>query len=208
MMDVSIKKMLKTDQNTTKLAIVFPGIGYHVDKPLLFHARKLLREHNYEIIDANYSGFPSGIKGNPQKMRDAFDMALIQAEDFLKGIDIGSYNDVIFVSKSIGTAVAAAYAKKHKIKAKHIYFTPIAETFEFVEPESGIAFHGTADPWVDTEIVTGKCADFNIPLHITAGANHSLEIGDVLKDIQELYQIIDTIRQYIFGEEAKKWLKN
>lgn len=194
-----MKKMSKTDQNTTKLAIVFPGIGYHVDKPLLFHTRKLLREHNYEIIDINYSGFPSGIKGNPQKMKEAFDMALSQTVEILRSIDIGSHNDVIFVSKSIGTAVAAAYAKKHEIKARHIYFTPIAETFEFVEPESGIAFHGTSDPWVDTEIVIKKCADFNISLHIVSGANHSLELGDVLKDIQELYRIINTVRQYIFG---------
>ena len=59
--------MTKTNQN--KLAVVFPGIGYHVDKPLLFHTRKLLRELGYEVTDVNYTGFSSGIKGNPQKMK-------------------------------------------------------------------------------------------------------------------------------------------
>lgn len=191
--------MTNTNQNRTRLAVVFPGIGYHVDKPLLFHTRKLLREHDYEITDVNYSGFPSGIKGNPQKMKEAFDMAFSQVEDILKGIDMESYNDVVFVSKSIGTAVAAAYAKEHRIKGRHIYFTPIAEAFEFIEQDSGIAFHGTSDPWADTKIVTEKSSDLNIPLYITAGANHSLEIGDALKDIQELYRIIDTVSQYIDG---------
>lgn len=130
--------MTKTNQN--KLAVVFPGIGYHVDKPLLFHTRKLLRELGYEVADVNYTGFSSGIKGNPQKMKEAFD---------------------------------------------------------YIVPESGIAFHGTSDPWADTEIITNKCSEFKMDLFITNEANHSLETGDTLKDIQRLSVIIKTVKQYL-----------
>ena len=132
-----------TDSNQNKLAVVFPGIGYHVDKPLLFHTRKLLRELGYEVADVNYTGFPSGIKGNPQKMKEAFD---------------------------------------------------------YIVPRSGIVFHGTSDPWADTEIITGKCSEYEIDLFITNDANHSLEIGDTLKDIQELYTIMDTVKWFISSE--------
>ena len=187
--------MTKTNQN--KLAVVFPGIGYHVDKPLLFHTRKLLRELGYEVADVNYTGFSSGIKGNPQKMKEAFDMALLQAEDILKDIDMTDAGDLVFVSKSIGTAVAAAYANNHGLTPRHIYFTPIDEAFDYIAPKSGIAFHGTSDPWADTEIITNKCSEFKIDLFITNEANHSLETGDTLKDIQELSVIMKTVKQYL-----------
>ena len=33
-----------------KLAVFFPGIGYHCDKPLLYYSRKLVQEYGYEKI--------------------------------------------------------------------------------------------------------------------------------------------------------------
>ena len=32
-----------------KLAILFPGIGYHTDKPLLYYSKKILKNMDYEI---------------------------------------------------------------------------------------------------------------------------------------------------------------
>ena len=38
-----------------KLAIFFPGIGYHCDKPLLYYSRKLSQECGYkETITLSY----------------------------------------------------------------------------------------------------------------------------------------------------------
>ena len=36
------------EEQMKKLAIFFPGIGYHCDKPLLYYARKLTQECGYE----------------------------------------------------------------------------------------------------------------------------------------------------------------
>lgn len=32
-----------------KLAIVFPGIGYHCDKPLLYYSKKIAVSNGFEI---------------------------------------------------------------------------------------------------------------------------------------------------------------
>ena len=50
-----------------KLAVVFPGVGYHADKPLLYYSRKLAAQYGYEIICADYGILPSGIKGDAGK---------------------------------------------------------------------------------------------------------------------------------------------
>ena len=44
-----------------RIAVIFPGVGYHVDKPLLYYSRKLAGRYGYEIVCADYGILPSGI---------------------------------------------------------------------------------------------------------------------------------------------------
>ena len=53
-----------------KLVIIFPGIGYHCDKPLLYYAKKLAKEHGYEeIVSLKYSYTGKNIRGNEKNMQ-------------------------------------------------------------------------------------------------------------------------------------------
>ena len=54
-----------------KLAIFFPGIGYHADKPLLYYSRKLAGEAGYEQIALKYDYQAGNIRGNKEKMEAA-----------------------------------------------------------------------------------------------------------------------------------------
>ncbi|MCR5294364.1 MAG: alpha/beta hydrolase [Lachnospiraceae bacterium] len=182
-----------------KIAVIFPGIGYHTDKPLLYYGKKLARAHGYEIREVPYKNFKPDIKGDRQKMQEAFEHALGQAEDMLKNVRWAEAEELLFISKSIGTVVAAAYAKRHALKARQIYFTPLAETFLFAAEGEGIAFHGTADPWAfDADIEKG-CADKRIPLITVPGANHSLETGDLMRDLSNLSSVMGTAADWLIG---------
>ncbi|MDO4976674.1 MAG: alpha/beta hydrolase [Eubacteriales bacterium] len=183
-----------------KIAIIFPGIGYHCDKPLLYYGKKLAVENGYEIIEVPYKGFQSGIKGNAKLMYEAFQLALTQTEEILGQNAFDSSDQLLLISKSIGTAVAAAYEKKHGIKAKNIYFTPVAETFQFMEEGSGIVFHGTGDSWANTESLVEECEKRKLPYYLTEKANHSMENGNVVQDLQTLQEIMKICEKYI-GEE-------
>lgn len=55
-----------------KLAVVFPGIGYHVDKPLLYYSRKIADNYDYETVTVPYGNFPAGVKGSAKKWRIPF----------------------------------------------------------------------------------------------------------------------------------------
>ncbi len=182
-----------------KIACLFPGIGYTCDKPLLYYSWKLLRGLGWEIVPVQYSGFPSGVKGNREKMRQCAQMALEQAEEQLRDIDWKEYTDILFVGKSVGTAVCAAYAQRHGLNCRQILFTPVEDTFRFAGSHS-IAFHGTADPWADTKTIEKSCRKLNIPLCETEGANHSLETGDVDADIREMRKVMKTVRDFVTGE--------
>ena len=182
-----------------KIACLFPGIGYTCDKPLLYYSWKLLKGLGWEVVPVQYSGFPSGVKGNAEKMQQCAHMALEQAEDLLQETDWSEYAEILFVGKSVGTVVCAAYAKRHGLRCRQVLFTPVEATFRFAG-RNAIAFHGTADPWADTKAIEQSCRRLEIPLYETENANHSLETGDVDADLREMRKVMKTIREFVAQE--------
>lgn len=196
-----------------KLAVLFPGIGYTCDKPLLYYAGKLAQGLGYELKRVEYGNFPAGIKGDQEKMKAAFESALTQTEEILKDVDFAQYEDILFISKSVGTVVAACYRQKYHIACRSISFTPLEETFMFMEAHDivptdtmprecasagGIMFHGTKDPWVrDSSLIRKGCERIGQPLYITENGNHSLETGNVALDIANLQKIMEQVEAYI-----------
>ncbi len=184
-----------------KIAVIFPGIGYHVDKPLLYFSKKFALQHGYEIRDVPYGGFQPGIKGDRAKMYEAFESALRQSEEILKDVNFEEYDSLLFISKSVGTAVAAAYAKKRGLRTRNIFFTPVEQSFEIMK-DDGILFHGTADPWLNDESFFRECEKTAYPYYLVEGGNHSLETGDALKDLDNLRWIMEKVEQYMMGNEG------
>ena len=153
-----------------QLAVLFPGIGYHADRPLLYYSAKLARAHDCEVT--------------------AVQTALSAVEPQLEAVLRTDYDRIFFFSKSIGTAIAARYAVRHGLHPGQVYFTPIEAALPDLDP-AGIAFHGTADPWARTELITEGCRRLGVPLHLTENADHSMETGDVLRDITILHTILE-----------------
>ena len=131
-------------------------------------------------------------------MKLCAETALEQAEKILGGIDWKQYGEVLFIGKSVGTAVCGAYASLHGIACRRILFTPVEATFDIPGGEA-IAFHGTGDPWAETKAIRECCRKQGIPLYETEGANHSLETGDVEKDIKEIRKVMRIVREFAEG---------
>ena len=184
------------DKTAPKLAVIFPGIGYTADKPLLYYASRLARHYGYQILAVSYGTLPENVKGDHAKMKQAFELAYEQTEQALQDIDWNSYGSILFISKSIGTAISSAYAAQYNLNVKNILFTPLADTFSF-PLQGSIAFHGTADPWAETNSIRELAAQKDVPLFLTQNANHSLETGDVLTDIFILKTTMERVQRFI-----------
>ena len=188
-----------------KLAVCFPGIGYHTDKPLLYYSRMLARQFGYECVPVPYTGFPSDVKRSKEKMEAAFYSALTQTETLLSQVDFSAYSELLFISKSIGTGIAAAYAKQKHLITHNIYFTPVEASLAMMEAP-GIVFTGTKDPWVETSLVEQTCKEKGFPLTVLENANHSLETGEPLYDIKNLQQVMEQVQEYLFTLSGGKTL--
>ena len=75
-----------------KLAILFPGIGYHTDKPLLYYSKKILKNMDYEIKEIHFENLDFDL--NKSK-----DEAYKQAKDQIHKFDLKAYDSILFISK-------------------------------------------------------------------------------------------------------------
>ncbi len=185
-----------------KLAVIFPGIGYHTDKPLLYYSKRIASNNGFDVKEVPYGNFPEGVKGSKEKMEQAFHIAMEQTEAMLRDVAFEQYDVVLFISKSVGTAVASAYGKKKGLHTQNIFYTPVEASLRFMT-DPGIVFHGTKDSWVETELLTRGCEEKGYRVYLTENGNHSLETGDVLPDIKNLNDIMSVTEEYIKAIENK-----
>lgn len=184
-----------------KLAIIFPGIGYTHDKPLLYYARKIATDKGYDIICVNYSNLPENVKGNREKMKESLLLAYEQSVRQLEDTDLSLYDDVLIIGKSLGTVAAAKFYEEHCKSARLVLYTPVEATFRF-DITDAIAFIGDSDSWSDLETVKELANKSGIPLHIYQGCNHSLEVScDNAKNLKYLSEIMALTTEYIDGTE-------
>ena len=170
-----------------KLVIMFPGVGYTMDCPLLYYASFLYETKGYEQIHMKYNS----ILLNPDLTREE---KTLQARDYVwekaKEIDFSAYDEVVFFSKSFGTAEAGILAERLGITPTQIFLTPLPRALSYIKKTDTVVI-GTAD-----EVYPECKAYFEEhgiqPMYIE-GADHSLERKgkpfeslEILRDVMHL----------------------
>ena len=178
-----------------RLAVFFPGVGYTPDKPLLYHSRRIAESLGFDVLTLTFSGFPKKIKGDEKKMRKSFDLALSQSREQLKVAKCSAYDNIVFLGKSIGAVAAAALAEQFHC-SRLVLYTPLEPAFSFPLPET-IVFTGANDPWVIPGQIPALCEGKGIPCTVVPDANHSLETGDPMRDLERLREIMIQTEQFL-----------
>ena len=73
-----------------KAAVIFPGLGYGPDRPLLYYAGKIAKECGYDLISIKYNGIDKATLRDISKMPDAFNLASQQAKEQLSGAGLAT----------------------------------------------------------------------------------------------------------------------
>ena len=182
--------------NSKKLAIIMPGTGYHKDKPLLYYGAKLALEKGYDVQYVDYLEYFNGIRYTDAEMAEASGKAYAKTEETLNQIDFSQYTEVVFIGKSFGTLMGARYAAEHKTEARHVWYTPVLETYDY-GIRGAIAFTGSKDPIADTATMRVKAEENRVKLFVYEDANHSLETKDTLHNIEILQDTIKQTKEYL-----------
>jgi len=167
--------------------VLFPGRGYNVDMPLLYYAQFKYTTKGYECLRINYGDSISEGK----TLDDVKDVVLNQ----IKCKDLSLYNEVLFISKSMGTVLAGWIAEMIiNNNIRHIYLTPLNDTLQYIRSGENISviIAGTADKLLDTNILKEHCKHEKIKLELIENAGHGLEIYDDMNvNIENLKRIVE-----------------
>ena len=169
--------------------MLFPGMGYGVDRPLFYYARKQAQQHGCQEVCVTYPPFDQD-PALPADRRAA-DALPGCVNDALAQLAGKCYGRCVFISKSLGTLVAGEVARRLALRPVQIYLTPLARTFEsYMQGNVCHAVYGTADPLLPAECALRMERDPVVQCLAVPGANHSLEVpGDIVASVDALRQV-------------------
>lgn len=176
-----------------KAVILFPGIRYSCDTPLLYFAGTAFKDHGYQVYPIHY--------GDTLQSNDDLDRAVelsgAMVLEQLRAIPLESCDDIVFVSKSIGTVLAGWSASQLPFPVRHIYLTPLAGTLPYINPKVDFTVGAGADPFLDAEILTAQQRKRHFPLLMVPDVGHRLEQkGNTLKSVEILREIVEIYNEF------------
>jgi hypothetical protein len=174
-----------------KAVVLFPGVRYSVDTPLLYYAGSAFSQRGYEVFSVDYGDKAQSLSGLEATAETLAEPVLAQ----LRSWGLEGREDVVFVSKSIGTVLAGRCAQELGCPVRHIYLTPLELTLPYLVEGCGIAVGAGADPFLDAERLKAHCAAQGVPLTLFPGVGHRLEDKEnlcrtleILEQVVKLYE--------------------
>ncbi len=190
-------RWLKQTGSANALMLMFPGLNYTCDNPLLYYLAGLAVNRSMDVLQlwANYTihEFQSLSKADQVRwlLEDA--RSLIEA-----GRKNRSYERLIFVGKSIGTLTLAAVFNQLKDLATvpAIWLTPLFRQPVVLESAlqvvgNALFIAGSADSTYDAGAMKQVASLPTAQTLVIPGADHSLEIpGDLELSLEILQKIM------------------
>lgn len=181
-----IKQEVYRNQNSTqKLMVLFPGMGYTCDKPLLHYAKAYGFLYGYDILCINYGKMTF----DKSKVLSSIAPAYEIAKEALNMINITNYEKIIFISKSLGTVVAGQLSKEYAMDIQNIFLTPLKETIPYMENSEDVTISGDHDPMLSSDDLQ-LIQEQPITSFVFPNTNHSLEVEkNPVQSIDYLHQV-------------------
>lgn len=172
---------------TGKAVVLFPGVRYSVDTPLLYYAGSAFRQRGYEVFSVDYGDEAKSL----HDLDRAVDALVGPVLEQLRGWKLEQFEDVVFVSKSIGTVLAGRCAQALNCAVRRIFLTPLELTLPYLDRTADMAVGAGADPFLDAELLRAHCEAYGVPLRMYPGVGHRLEDKtDVRRTLSILGEIV------------------
>lgn len=176
-----------------KIVVLFPGVRYSVDCPLLYYPAMYYEKNGYKKIAADYRiKKVDGLKDQEEYLKQAKKGLKKQFSD----IDLSKYTEVCFVSKSIGTVLALWLEEELGLKnVVHVLMTPIERTLPLLKRQRHCIYAatGTEDKLVDSDRLRKVCKKMGYPLQEFEGTGHRLEPVDGEGRVQKSLEVMQII---------------
>jgi dienelactone hydrolase len=197
--------LLRHDDGSNTIALLFPGLGYRATMPLLHYTQRALTWRGADVLrlDLAYDLDPAFPTDDAvQRRRWIRDDALLA---FAAASRLGNHRNVVLVGKSLGTLALADILDREDLlpAAGCVWLTPLLhdpalrEALGRPRPPSLIAI-GTGDPLYDGTLLDDLAARGRHDAVVVPGADHSLEVpGDAAGTVDALRTYLSALESFL-----------
>ena len=188
-------RFFRQEPATTALAVIFPGMGYNTDMPLLYYTGLMLRMHGADVLQVRADYMAAGFQSlSPEERLGR--LAADASTGIAGGLAQGDYQQLILAGKSIGTLSMALALQLVDLPQPPvtIWLTPLFRESLLVEAAAecqapSLFIAGTGDPTYIPAAMTFIQKRIPARVHLVEKANHSLETPD------DPYQSLDNLKE-------------
>ena len=196
-------RFFRQPAEASELAVIFPGLRYTCDMPLLYYPARLLLARGADVLQLHTDYNHPEFEAAPLLAR-----AQWLGADALAGVQVGlsqrPYNRLILVGKSIGTlAIGFLLAGGIAAGATTIWLTPLFQQPLLVQAASqcsgpALFVASDADTTYDPAAMQKIQAACGARSLVLSGANHSLEIpSDLFRSLEYIEQATRALDDFI-----------
>ncbi|MDD4872544.1 MAG: hypothetical protein PHR77_18495 [Kiritimatiellae bacterium] len=192
-------------EETEHGVIVFPGLGYTSQMPLLFYSSNLMLSLKADVLTVDYAyNRRQDFKTLNNEERARCFLADVQAA-YQALLKQRSYKQITFIGKSLGTKAIGHIVTSETVSAtvRAIWLTPLLKDKKWREQIKqyggrSLFVSGTADPNYDAEYMKEVQEATKGQVVLIDEADHGLNIkDDVKRSIQALEKIMDSIKVFV-----------
>lgn len=186
------------------LAVLFPGLRYSCDMPLLFYPAQLFLQRSLDVLQVHADYTQEAFASLPPDRQidwladDA--SAAVQAAQAQR-----NYHNLLLTGKSIGTLALSTLLLRHReyLRATTLWLTPLYRlplleqaTQQLTGPALFIS--GSGDNAHDENRLEHLCQVTDAEALVIPGADHSLHIpGDINQTLSAMQQVMEAIDSFL-----------
>ena len=197
-------QFIRQQSSSEKLAVLYPGMRYTCDRPLLYYTTELLLSRGYDILQL-WSEYDSAEFDNLSDAEKTIRLIADGQALLRAGMQEGSFSQVLLCGKSLGT-LTMAFILNEDLNIKYlttiwltplIHLPPVADGI--LQNESPTFVAGSlADSTFSSGPIEQIKSKPDTTLFVTDQADHSLEIpGDARQSLNILDQVIAKLSGFV-----------
>lgn len=199
-LDVPLTLLSGSDEDSSKLAIILPGVGYTTQAPLLHYSTGVFLHKSFDVLQVNYQ-YNNKLYKDFTEVSEAIKIDVKTVLDEV--LTNKTYENYYLIGKSLGTIAMCSELNRECFEnAKAIWLTPLIQredvfTAMVGSKNKGLCIIGDKDPCYIEERYSKIIENPNITATLISNVNHSLEYDEsVVESIDVLKNVTTLIEQF------------
>ena len=195
---------LKQQEPADHLALLFPGLNYSADMPVLYYPSQILLGHHADVLQVRYE-----YDRQPDFMRQAaekrFEQIRIDGFGALEtALKERAYQRITLIGKSIGTlSMGCLVGDARLVHSRCIWLTPLLNDDRLISQigsggQPGLFVSGTEDRYYDRMRLEHLAQLPGCRSLVVPGADHSLELpAGLWSNLDTLTRVLKAVEEFI-----------